>query len=404
MSPPLRLFIVAGEPSGDMIAAALVAAMRAMSPWQIEVEGVGGAHLAAQGLRSMFPMEELSVMGLVEVLRHLPRLRRRLAETEAAIRRSGPDVVLSVDSPAFGLRLQRRLRGPPIRRVHYVAPQAWAWRPGRAAALADLVDLLLAVLPFEPAFFARHGVEARFVGHPVVERVPLHGDRRGFVARHGLGDAEPVLLLLPGSRRQEVARHLPIMGQAAALLRQRFARLRTVLPTLPHLAAEIGAEVRSWPLRPVLVTDETERMAAAAAADLAITASGTATLELGLAGVPMIVAHRLHPLTALAARRLVRVPHVALVNLVLGAGVVPELLQGSCRADLLADTATTLLRGSKTAAMQREALANLRSSLVPAGTEAPSAHAARAVLEVAGVLEPQLREAIGTKARWASPV
>lgn len=402
MSPPLRLFIVAGEPSGDIMAAALVGALRDLAPGGVELRGVGGERLEAAGLRSLFPMEELAVMGLAEVLPRLPGLRRRLSATAAAVAAWQPDAVVTVDSPGFNLRLLAGLRGLPSRRIHYVAPQAWAWRPGRAAALPALLDRLLVVLPFEPAFFARYGVETLFVGHPAIERVPMHGDRRGFVARHGLGDAGPVLLLLPGSRRQELARHLPVLGRATAELRRRFPRLRAVLPTLPHLLAMVEAEIGDWPLRPVVIEGEAERMAAFAAADLALTASGTVTLELALAGVPMIVAHRLHPVTGLVARRLIDVPNVTLANLVLGRQVVPELLQSACRADRLVEAADSLLRDDRAIAAQRAALAEIRGRLA-AGSETPSRCAARAVLETVGP-PAQPRSAIGTKARFGSPV
>ena len=382
MSRPLRLFTVAGEPSGDIIGAGLIGALRELAPAGIEIAGVGGERLEAVGLRSLFPMEELAVMGLAEVLRHLPGLRRRLLQTVETVRQWRPDVVVTIDSPGFNLRFLERLRGLPLRRVHYVAPQAWAWRPGRAATLAGLVDRLLAVLPFEPVFFARHGVACEFVGHPAIERVSAQGDRRGFVARHGLGDAWPILLLLPGSRRQELARHLPVLGQATAALRLGFPRLRAMLPTLAHLGPTVREEIRDWPLRPVVVEDEAERMAAMAAGDLALTASGTVTLELALAGVPMIVAHCVHPLTAWLARRLIEVPHVCLANLVSGRQAVPELLQSECRPERLAAAAETLLRDERAAAAQRNALAGIRASLA-VGDEAPSRRAARAVLRVA---------------------
>ena len=380
MSRRLRLFVVAGEPSGDLLGGALVEAMRGLAPFDIELAGVGGERLQAAGLHSLFPMEELSVMGLVEVLPRLALLRRRMLQSVEAVRQAQPDLVVTVDSPGFNLRLLARLSGLPLRRLHYVAPQAWAWRPERAAALAGLVDRLLAVLPFEPAFFARYGVEASFVGHPAVERIPIHGDRRGFVARHGLGDARPIVLLLPGSRRQELGRHLPVLGEASARLRLRFPRLRTVLPTLPHLAGEIGDQTKSWPVRPVIVAGEAQRLGAFAAGDLALTASGTATLELGLAGVPMIVAHRLHPLTGLMARWLIQAPHVALVNLVLGQPVVPELLQSACTGEAVALAAANLLGDEHAIAAQRDALAGLRSRLLPASGEKPSLCAARAAL------------------------
>jgi lipid-A-disaccharide synthase len=289
-----------------------------------------------------------------------------------------------VDSPGFNLRLLRRLAGLPMAKIHYVAPQAWAWRPGRAAALAGLADRLLALLPFEPAFFARHGVEATFVGHPAVERIPSAGEGRHFMARYGLGDAGPIVLLLPGSRRQELRRHLTIFGRAAALLRHGFPRLRPVLLAGPGMAPEIPAATGGWPLRPVLVTGEKERRGAFACAGLALTASGTVTLELGLAGVPMVVAHRLHPLTGLVAARLIRVRQVALANLVLGCAAAPELLQSACTAEAVAAEASRLLGDPAAAAAQRSAFLELCRRLTPAGGEPPSLAAARAVLETLG--------------------
>ncbi len=381
---PLRLFVVAGEPSGDILAGALVERLAGLAAQPVELSGVGGDHLCGLGLRPLFAMQELAVMGLAEVVPRLPQLRRRLAETAAAVAETRPDLLLTVDSPGFNLRLLRRLSGLRLPKVHYVAPQAWAWRPGRAAALAGLADRLLALLPFEPAFFARYGIAADFVGHPAVERVPSPGEGRHFLARHGLGDAAPVVLLLPGSRRQEWRRHLPIFGRAAALLRHRLPRLRAVLLAGQGAAAEMAAATADWPMRPVLVSGEAERRGAFACAGLALTASGTVTLELGLAGVPMVVAHRLHPLTGLIAARLIRVPRVALANLVLGRAVAPELLQGACTAEAVAEAAGALLADDAAAAAQRTALRGLAGLLVPPSGEPPSLAAAHAVLATLG--------------------
>lgn len=380
----LRLFVVAGEPSGDMMAAELVRTLRTLAPGGVDLIGVGGEHLCGEGLRPLFPMEELSVMGLIEVLPRLRNLRRRLRQTIQAGHELSPDLILTVDSPGFNLRLLAGLRDSGLRRVHYVLPQVWAWRPGRIASLRGLADRWLAVLPFEPDFVAGKGIEVEFVGHPAVERIRPGEGRRSFISRHGLGDAGPILLLMPGSRRQELGRHLPMLGEVSSRLRHDFPRLRTVLPTLPHLAREVADAVSAWPLRPFVAASDGDRRAAMMAADLAITASGTATLELGIAGVPMIVAHRLHPLTAILARRMIRVPHVALANLVLGGAVVPELLQADCRADLVTATAGGLLRNYAAVAAQRESFSRLPALLQPGGREPPSLRAARAVLDVAG--------------------
>jgi lipid-A-disaccharide synthase len=381
---PLRLFVVAGEPSGDLLAAALVERLRGLVAGPVELAGIGGEGLRAAGLRPLFPMDELAVMGLAEVLPRLPALRRRLAETAHHVREMRPGLLLTVDSPGFNLRLLQRLGGERIPRIHYVAPQAWAWRPRRAAGLAGLFDRLLALLPFEPPFFATHGVEATFVGHPAVERTPGDGDRQAFLARHGLGDAGPILLLLPGSRRQELLRHLPILGRSVAALRQRHPRLRAVLPTLTHLRSQVEAGTADWPARPLVVTGEPERRGAFASGDLALTASGTVTLELGLAGVPMVVAHRLHPLTGLLAGRLIEVQHVALANLVLGRRAVPELLQSSCTAEAVTAAAERLLDDPGAIAAQRADLRGLRRRLLPPDGAAPSLTAARAVLRTLG--------------------
>ncbi|MFW5680935.1 MAG: lipid-A-disaccharide synthase, partial [Pseudomonadota bacterium] len=282
----LKVFVVAGETSGDFLAARL---LRALAPevGGLQLDGVGGEDLAKLGLESRFPMEELSLMGLAEIVPHLPRLIRRLGETAAAARAFEPDLVLTVDAPAFTLRVLHRLRDLDVPKVHYVAPQAWAWRPGRAAKLQDLVDRLLVVLPFEPAFFARYGVEAVDVGHPIVEQVPAlpaFFDR----TRH----APPVLCLLPGSRRAEIERHLPVLRGAVERLAKRFAGLRCVLPTPPARAAQVEAATRDWPAPLVVEANPERRFARYAEADLALAASGTVGLELALARLPTVVLYR----------------------------------------------------------------------------------------------------------------
>jgi lipid-A-disaccharide synthase len=382
MTLPLRLFVVAGEPSGDLLGAALVAALRRLSPRPLRIDGVGGPALIGQGLRRAFPMQELTVMGLAEVLPRLAGLARRLDQVARRVRGSAPDLVLTVDSPGFNLRLLRRIGAGPWRRVHYVAPQAWAWAPWRAARLAGLMDRLLALLPFEPAFFAGFGVEARFVGHPVVERMTEPGDRDGFIARHRLGEAAPILLLLPGSRRQEVERHLPVLGEALTRLRPSHPRLAVVLAAAPGQMSRIAEMLRTWLPRPIVVEAARERVDAMAAADLAIAASGTATLELALKGVPMLVAHRLHPLTGLMAQHLVRLPHVALVNIILDRPVVPELLQWACTPDRIGRATRALLDDPAARLAQRSAFAELAAMLRPADGALPSEAAARAVLEL----------------------
>ncbi|HET6469834.1 MAG TPA: lipid-A-disaccharide synthase, partial [Geminicoccaceae bacterium] len=243
----LRLFVVAGEPSADRLGGGLVAALRALAPGPVELGGVGGPALAAAGLRPLFPMEELALMGLVEVLPALPRLRRRLGETERAARAFRPDAVLTIDGPGFNLRLLRRLRDLACPRVHYVAPQAWAWRPGRARRLAGLADRVLLLLPFEEAFFRGYGVPCTLVGHPVIEAAPPAEAPEAFRARLGVAPDAPLLCLLPGSRASEVRRHLPVMRAVLARLAAASPELRLVLPTVSGVAAAVRAGVAGWP-------------------------------------------------------------------------------------------------------------------------------------------------------------
>ena len=374
------VYVVAGEHSGDVLGARLVAALRTLRP-DLDFAGVGGARMRDQGVESLFPMEELAVMGLLEVLPRVRRLRRLLHAVLADVRARRPGVLVTVDSPGFNLRVLRGIGVGGIPRVHYVAPQVWAWRPWRVRHFFDKWDRLLCLLPFEPAWFAERGVASVFVGHPVLESGAGSGDAAVFRARHGLRPEQPVLVLMPGSRRSEVPRLLPVFGDTLALLARDLPGLVAVVPTASAVAATVSEATAAWPVPPILVSEVADKHDAYAAASAALTKSGTSTLELALAGVPMAVTYRVNPLSAAVARRLIQVPHVAMVNLLAGRELVPELLQERCRPDLLADTVRRLVCDPATAAAQREGFGAVVKSLrAPAGT--PSAAAARAVLEV----------------------
>lgn len=369
----LRVFLVAGEASGDALAGPLIAALRRGLGPGLRLAGVGGERMAEQGLASLFPMSELSLMGLVEVLPHLPRLWRRLRQAEAAIRAWRPHVVVTVDAPGFNFRLAARLAGSGIPVVHYVAPTVWAWRPGRARRIAPLFRHLLALLPFEPPWFERWGLATSYVGHPVLETVA------GVAPRHKSGGG-PVVCLLPGSRRGEIRRLLPVFAAALALLRQRHPGLVTVLPTVPAVEAEVRASVGGWPAPPEVIVGRQQSLAAMAGADVALAASGTVTLELALLGTPLVAAYRANPLTVAVVRRLLRVPYVTLVNLVLERPAVPELLQERCRPELLAAALDRLLSDPAAAAEQRAAFAELAQRL--AVEVSPSERAAAIVADI----------------------
>ncbi len=376
-----RIWLLAGEASGDVLGGRLIAALKALRP-DLEFAGIGGPRMLAAGLNtSLFPMADLAVMGLAEVLPRVVALRRRLNEAVADITERRPDLVVTIDSPGFALRLLKRIRGLGLKRVHYVAPQVWAWREKRVREFPGLWDRLLCLLPFEEAFFARHGLKVRFVGHPVLQSGADRGDAQRFRERHDIAPDAPVVVLMPGSRRNEAPRLLPVFGRTLALLAADFPGLVPVIPSSPVVAAVVAKHVAGWAVKPLVVTDIDEKHDAYAAAGAALTKSGTSTLELALAGVPMAVTYRVNPLTAAMVRRMIRVPHVAMVNLLAGHEVVPELLQRDCTPEKLRTTVRTLLTDAPAAAAQRAAFADIMTSLrAPEGL--PADAAARAVLDV----------------------
>jgi lipid-A-disaccharide synthase len=326
-----RIFISAGEPSGDQHAARLVTALLRRFP-DARIEGFGGPAMVAAGAAVRFRMEPYTALGFLEVVTRLRPHLRLLGELSREFRSGRHDLVVLVDYPGFNLRLAERARLAGVRTLYYIAPQLWAWRPGRARQLARAAQRTAVILPFEPAFFESHGVPATFVGHPLVERDwPLRTEARREL---GVGEAERVLSVFPGSRRQEVERLWPAFRDAAARLLGEGACQRVLVA---------GTPAGNYPGHPgftVLTGDSTRALAAA---DAAIVKSGTTTLEAALVAVPMVVAYRVHPLSAAIARRVMRVPWVSLVNLVAGRPVVPELLQDAVTAGALADAVRPLL-------------------------------------------------------------
>ncbi|MGE3845448.1 MAG: lipid-A-disaccharide synthase [Gammaproteobacteria bacterium] len=326
MSGP-RIALVAGEPSGDRLGAALIEALRVQRP-DATFLGMAGPHMLAAGCEPLAHIDELSVMGLVEVLRAYPRLhalRARLARDLAAAR---PDVFVGIDVPDFNLGLATRLKASGIRTVHYVCPQVWAWRQGRARAIGASVDRLLALLPFEPAFFARHGVDCRFVGHPLADALPMVADREAARAALGLRGQNPMLALLPGSRGQEIERLAALFAAGAADLARRRSALTVVACAahagqVPRLERALAAGAPGLAIRVV----HGRAQAVLTAADVALVASGTATLEALLCRAPMVVGYRLAPLTYHIIRRMVTIPRIALPNILAEDALVPELIQ-----------------------------------------------------------------------------
>lgn len=358
-----------------------MAALRRRRP-DLRFAGIGGHRMQESGLESLFPMQELAVMGLVEILPRIRSLSRRLDDAVRHIEATQPDMVVTIDSPGFALRLLRRIAPLGIKRVHYVAPQVWAWREHRVKKFPGLWDRLLVLLPFEEQFFRRRGLDARFVGHPVLQSGADKGDAARFRARHGLSDEARVLILMPGSRRSEAPRLLPVFGRMLSLLRQKLPDVVPVIPVSPVVAETVLKATADWAVRPVIITDAYDKHDAFAAAEAALTKSGTSTLELALAGVPMAVTYRVNPVTAAIARRLIRVPYVAMVNLLAGKALVPELLQEQCRPDLLAATVVRLMTDPIAAADQKAGFAGVLAGLRAAGTTEPADAAAAEILEL----------------------
>lgn len=382
----MRIFLIAGEASGDLLGGRLMAALKRRLP-DVEFHGVGGPAMQAEGLVSLFPMQELSLMGMAELLPHVPKLLRRLDQTEQAVRDIRPAALVTIDAPAFCLRITRRVKGLGIPRIHYVAIQVWAWRPWRAKRVARSVDRLMTLLPFEPTWFERHGLPTRFVGHPVVEGGASKGDGARFRSRHGLSPDTPLLVVLPGSRRGEIARLTEIFGATVGLLANRLPGLRVAVPTVAHMVPAVRAAISDWAGEPILVEGEADKFDAFAAGDAALAASGTVALELTLAGTPMVVAYRVAPMTAAIVRRLIKVPFVSLTNIVAGRAVVPELLQNDCTPPKLADTLEGLIRRTPERATQIQGLAEVSAALRT--DRAPSDLAADYIIETIRASAPK---------------
>jgi lipid-A-disaccharide synthase len=379
-SAQATIFLVAAETSGDRLGAALIEALRARLAGKVRFAGVGGADMAAAGLESLVPIEELSIMGFAALPRGIPKILRRIREVGDAVLHDRPDVLVIIDSPDFTHRVARRVRArdPSIPIVDYVSPTVWAWRPGRARAMRRYVDHLLALLPFEPDVHRQlGGPPCTYVGHPLLQQVATL--RPNAEERERRVGNPPVLLVLPGSRRGEIRHHMDVLGETLARLKAQGVSFEPVIPTLPHLADLVREKSAAWPVRPRLATGDAERLAATRIARAALTKSGTSTLELALAGVPMVAFYRVSGWEAAIARRVIRVPTVILANLVIGANVVPEFLQQDCTADKLAPAVAEMLRDGVERRRQIEAFAGLDERMA-VGNIAPSARAADIVI------------------------
>ena len=355
--------------------------------------GVGGPCMTAEGLQSLFPIEELSIMGIFEVLPHILHLRRRLIQMVETVKNQKPDIVITIDSPGFHLPLAKRLQ--PLRNsgrtsespseksfslIHYVAPSVWAWKSGRAKKMASLYDHVLTLFSFEPPYFKAHGLKATCVGHPIVETCGQGGQgvKKNFLNAYDLPSDVCVLCVLPGSRRAEIMRLMPIFKETVALLSLKNPHLHVVIPTLGTLQDLVQRQSQGWAVPVTVVTDVAHKQGAFKASRCALAASGTVTLELALHNLPMVVAYRVNRVTAWLARRLIKTPFACLVNIVLGKRAVPELLQNDCRPTRLAELLQYLIEESPARNRQLQDLKEVCQQL--SCSESPSAKAAEIVL------------------------
>jgi len=375
-----RIFLVATEESGDRLGAGLMKVLRQRLGGAVEFEGVGGRAMAREGLNSLFPIEELSIIGLAAVVTQLPKILRLIRRTVDAVLASRSDALVIIDSPDFTHRVARRVRArdKTIPIIDYVSPTVWAWRPGRARAMLRYVDHVLALLPFEPEAYRRlHGPPCSYVGHPLTEQLP---SLRPNAEERTRREAEPPLLLvLPGSRRSEIRRHMVIFGAALGKLQADGTAFDLVLPTMPHLADAVREGAQSWPVEPRIVVGEQEKRAAFRVACAALAKSGTVTLELALSGVPMVTAYRVGSVEAAILSRAIKVQSVILANLVMGENVVPEYLQEDCTPENLARALRPLLSDTPERRKQLDGFAKI-DAIMSTGNVPPSVRAADIVL------------------------
>ena len=381
MPPHARtIFLIATEESGDRLGASLMRELRVRLGEGIRFEGVGGRTMAEAGLVSRFPIEELSIVGLAAVAKQLRSILRRIRETADAVIAAKPDALIIIDSPDFTHRVAKRVRAraPRVPIIDYVSPQVWAWRPGRARTMRGYIDHVLAILPFEPdALRKLEGPPCTFVGHPLTEQIaslrpsPVEQSRRD--------DSPPILLVLPGSRRSEIGHHMAVFGETLGRLQAQGLAFEAVLPTVPHLESAIARGLESWPARPRVVIGEEAKRAAFRVAHAAFAKSGTVTLELALAQVPMVTAYRAGAVEAWIVRRRITSSSVILANLVIGENVIPEFIQEDCTAARLAPALRDVLTATPLRQRQQEAFARI-DGIMSTGALSPSARAAEVVI------------------------
>ena len=345
----VTIYLVTGEPSGDLLGARLMRALTKKYKNQVLFMGVGGESMIKEGLNSLFDIKDLAVMGLAEVIPSIPLVLKRLDQTVQDILIKQPDIVMTIDSFSFSARVHKKLKKLKFEKphVHCVAPQVWAWKKGRAKKVSQYIDHLFCLLPYEEKYFTPHGMATTFIGHPVIEGGAEKGDGSDFKKRYGIDEKALVMTMLPGSRKNEVAFLMDLFMKATEHLQQKHDNLFVVVPTVATVSERLKETLKNWSVPHVVVEGENERYNAFAASDVAMAASGTVSLELALAGVPHLIAYRVSKLTGILAKHLLKIKYVNLINILADKEIVPELLQDKCTVQNLEETISSLIKNPK---------------------------------------------------------
>ena len=345
----LKVYLIAGEPSGDLLGSRLMRALKKQTKGQVAFYGVGGETMAEEGLKSLFDIKDLAVMGFMEVVPSIPKILKHLNEIVADIRKIKPDIVMTIDSYSFAARVHKKLQAAGYKKphVHCVAPQVWAWKKGRAKKIGRFVDHLFCLLPNEAPYFEPHGMKTTFIGHPVIEGGADKGNGAKFRKKYGIDPKATILCVLPGSRKNEIKYLWSVFQESAEQMKKEIPNLFVVIPTVQTVADTVRKKVENWDVPHLIIQGEKERYDAFAAANVALAASGTVSLELAMAGVPHLIAYKVSPFTAMIAKRLLKIRFVNLLNILADREIVPELLQDRCNVDKIVDTLKGLLKNPK---------------------------------------------------------
>lgn len=378
----MKIYLIAGEPSGDLLGSRLMRAMRKKDK-NVEFFGIGGDTMEAEGLNSLFDISDLAVMGLTEVIPSIPKILKHIKETIADIQKVQPDVVVTIDSWSFSSRIHKALRKLKlgIPQVHYVAPQVWAWKKKRARTMYKYIDCLLTLFPYEPKYFTPHKLDARFVGHPVIESEAITADGNAFRKKFNIPENKKIITILPGSRKNEVSRLLPVFMEAAQELLDTDKDFYFVLPTVKTVSNMVKTELKNYDLPVLVVENQQDRYGAFRASSAAIAASGTVALELAICDIPHIIAYKVAPLTAFLAKRFLHIQFVNLSNILLGREIIPELLQERCIKGNIRNYILDLLRHEDLYNRQMDGFAKVRK-ILGQGEHTPSQNACDIIQEI----------------------